>query len=405
MRHGTSLVATRKSAWAGCLLLLLTGGILEASPESRRLTGEAYGLAYDLRLEDSLALLSRARAADPADPAPPRAAAAVTWLQILCTQGVATFAAFEGTATGDVVARPPVPESLRTRFMTEIEASIALAERARGVTRDDADAQYQLGASLGLRALYRGSVEGRAFAAFTEGRKAVALLDDLRRRSPRHHESALLPGIYRYAVSTLSLPKRWLAAAAGLPGDRAGGIALLEQAARDDAATATDASVVLMIVYNREGRRSDALRHLRTLHRRHPTNRLLRLNLAATELAAADGAAAERSIDEGLSRPTPFGEPFIPGERGLWLYIRGAARVLLGNTAAARADLHEALDAQPREWIRARVHVELAKVALASGSRAGASAELDRAVLHARRASDETALTMARNLRRTNGNR
>ena len=31
-------------------------------------------------------------------------------------QGVATFAAFEGTATGDVVARPPVPESLRTRF-------------------------------------------------------------------------------------------------------------------------------------------------------------------------------------------------------------------------------------------------------------------------------------------------
>ena len=38
-------------------------------------------------------------------------------------------------------------------------------------------------------------------AAFTEGRKAVSLLEDLRRRAPQHHESALLPGIYRFALS------------------------------------------------------------------------------------------------------------------------------------------------------------------------------------------------------------
>ena len=374
---------------------------MEASPESRRLTRQAYDLAYDLRLQESLDLLSRARAVDPTDPAPARAVAGVTWMQILCTQGVATFAAFEGTATADIVARPAVPESLRARFIAEIDQAIALAERARSLRRDDVEAQYELGASVGLRALYLGTVEGRTFAAFTEGRRAVSLLEDVRKRAPQHRESALLPGIYRYAVSTFSLPKRLLAAAAGLPGDRASGIALLEWAAGGHAATSTDASIVLMIVYNREGRYSDALRHLRTMVRRHPSNRLLRLNLAATELAAGNGAAAVRTIDEGLELSPSFDEPSIPGERSLWLYVRGAAGVALSD-ASARADLQRALEAGPREWVRARVHVELAKIELAFGSRAQALSELDRAAHHARRAGDDDARAAARKLRDAN---
>jgi predicted Zn-dependent protease len=77
---------------------------------------------------------------------------------------------------------------------------------------------------------------------------------------------------------------------------------LAPAAAGGQAATSTDASIVLMIVYNREGRDPDALRHLRTMVRRHPSNRLLRLNRAATELAAGSGAAAVQTVDEGLDR-------------------------------------------------------------------------------------------------------
>jgi tetratricopeptide (TPR) repeat protein len=395
MRHATSRLRRLTLASSAALVWLAAAvTAVEASPESRRLTQTAYDRAYDLRLHESLDLLSRARAVDPSDPAPPRAVAAVTWVTILCAQGVATFAAFEGTATRDVVARPAVPEVLRHRFTIHVEEAIALAERGRQLRPDDLDAQYQLGASLGLRALYRGTVEGRTFDSFTDGRKAVLLLDSVRRGAAQHHESALLPGIYRYAVSTLSFPKRLLAAAAGLGGDRDVGVALLETAAMDAAATASDASIVLMIVYNREGRHRDALRHLRLLHRRHPANRLLRLNLAATELAAGDGAAAVRTIGEG---PTGLAEPEIPGERALWLYIRGAARVRVADPSAG-ADLQEALTASPREWVRARVHVELARLALASGSRVLAETELERAVHHARRAGDGTALAAAREL-------
>lgn len=142
--------------------------------------------------------------------------------------------------------------------------------------------------------MYRGTVEGQALAAFNDGRRAVATMMRIREKDPGHREAALIPGIYRYAVSTLSWPKRMLAAAIGMGGDRDGGILLLEAAAAEQADTATDAALVLMVVYNREGRHADAFRHLWQLQMRHPDNRLIRLNSAATALAASQPARAER---------------------------------------------------------------------------------------------------------------
>lgn len=123
-----------------------------------------------------------------------------------------------------------------------MQDAVRLAQSQLAVRPDDTDVQYQLGASSGLLALYRGTVEGRTLAAFTEGRRAVAIMERIRERDSGHREAALLPGIYRYAVSTLSWPKRMLAAAAGMAGDGDGGIRLLETAASEPAETATDAA-------------------------------------------------------------------------------------------------------------------------------------------------------------------
>ena len=133
MRHATSrLRRLTLASSAAPVLLAAAVTAVEASPESRRLTQTAYDRAYDLRLHESLDGLSRARAVDPAmDAAAARAIAAVTWVTILWAQGVAPFAAFEGTATGDIVARPAVPEGLRRRFTIHVEQAIALAKRER----------------------------------------------------------------------------------------------------------------------------------------------------------------------------------------------------------------------------------------------------------------------------------
>jgi tetratricopeptide (TPR) repeat protein len=391
-RHHLSLVALA--------LGILWPSDARANEASRTLTRDAYGLAYELRFAEGLALLVNARAADPEDPAPLRAVAAITWMEILFAQGVATFAAFDGDASSDVVTRPPVPPQLSQRFHAHMREAVRLAENHKRTRPHDADAQYQATASGGLLALYHGTVEGRAWAAFTEGRRAVHAMDALRERNGAHQEAALIPGIYRYAVSTLSWPKRVLAAAAGMAGDRDGGIRLLEMAAAGTADTATDASLVLMVVYNRENRFADAMAHLKRLQLRHPSNRLLRLNAAATALAAFQPAVAAAEITDTLPDSPTFDVPYIPGERALWLYTRGAARVALRHPNAAN-DLQQAILANPRDWVRARVHLELGRQALEAGDHRQAQADLDTALHYGHRGGDRTAIDSVKRLRQT----
>jgi hypothetical protein len=108
-------------------------------------------------------IFAEAHRVDPRDPAPTRAIAAVTWMELLFAQGVATFEAFQGDASGDHVRRPTVEPALATRFLGSFGDAIQLAEQQGAVTPADAGALYQLGASTGLLALYRGT--GRATSA------------------------------------------------------------------------------------------------------------------------------------------------------------------------------------------------------------------------------------------------
>ena len=389
---------TRAVALGLVVLRLMGQSSAEASPQSRELTREGFNSAYASDFAKSALLFERARKADPSDPAPARAAAAVTWMQILFAQGVATFEAFVGEASADSVRRPPVDQTLADRFLTCVNEAIVLSERQVTADPRDIEAQYQLGASTGLLALYRATVEGRTWAAFVEGRRAVRTMERVRALQQDHREAALILGIYRYAVSTLSWPKRVLANAAGMPGDREGGIKLLELAASRSAETATDASLVLSVIYNRERRHGEAMRHLTQLQERHPENRLLVLNAAATALAGSEPARGADAVTSILTRAPRFDQPAVLGERAMWFYIRGAARTAL-RAPGATEDLQRALTSEPRDWIRARTHLELAKLALHAGDEAQTSAHLEAAERYGRRAGDRVPVEGARRLR------
>jgi hypothetical protein len=391
---------TRQATVLAVVGLLLAGSSTAgASPQSRQLTEEGFSSAYALDFPESLSLFDRARSADRADPAPARAAAAVTWMQILFAQGVATFEAFIGEASDDSVPRPPFDQALAARFTASMNEAMALSEHQVKADPTDLDAQYQLGASTGLLALYRATVEGRTWAAFVEGRRAVHTMERVRERQRNHREAALILGMYRYAVSTLPWLKRMLANAAGMPGDRDGGIELLEFAAGPAARTASDASLVLTIIYNRERRHAEAMRHLDVLRQRHPRNRLLVLNAAATGFAAAQPAMAAEAVTTVLRNGARFEHPTVLGERAMWFYLRGAARAALGAPGAVD-DLQSALVGEPRDWIRARTHLELAKLALAVDDKAQGNAHLDAAEQYGRRGGDPVAIEAARRLRR-----
>jgi tetratricopeptide (TPR) repeat protein len=180
-----------------------------------------------------------------------------------------------------------------------------------------------------------------------------------------------------HVVSTLSWPKRMLAAAAGMAGDGPGGIQLLEIAASAHAETASDASLVLMIVYNR----------------------LLRLNTAATAVAASRADLAVTDISDALHARVTFVSPAVLGEPALWFYTRGIARRTLGH-AEAVDDFRQCLAASPREWVRARAHLNLGAIELYAGRKQEAAAELQAAMRYGRLGGDTTTVDHARRLLR-----
>lgn len=143
--------------------------------------------------------------------------------------------------------------------------------------------------------------------------------------------------------------------------------------------TATDARLALVLVYSREARQDDALTLLTGLMKDYPENRLLQLEAASAAWRAGHADQSEQLLTSGLARHDRDPRAKGPGERALWIYKRGMARVSLNRLADATSDLQLALAQGPSGWVRGRVHLELGKVADLQGQRAAAVEQYTRA--------------------------
>ncbi|MDQ3170219.1 MAG: hypothetical protein M3Q55_08795, partial [Acidobacteriota bacterium] len=110
-----------------------------------------------------------------------------------------------------------------------------------------------------------------------------------------------------------------------------------------------------------------------------PRNRLLWLEKGATAVRAGRGAEADAVLTEGLRKLDTDYRAKMPGERALWLYKRGSARVLLRRSADAKRDLDAALAQGPLGWVGGRIHLELGKLADLDGDRGRAVSLYQRA--------------------------
>jgi tetratricopeptide (TPR) repeat protein len=378
----------------GVALLFGAAARLDASAESRQMTAQAFQDAYNLEFAACYARLETAARLDPADPAPPRAMAAITWMEMLFSQGAATFEAFTGQASGDDVVRPVTPPALNARFKTNIARALQLAEAALK-TNDDADSHYQMGATTALLAIYGATIEGRTIGGLSDGRRAVKEMERARKLAPGRRETGMVLGISEYTVSTLSAPARWVARVFGLSGNKAEALQLLEEAATAGSETEADALLLLMIVYNREGNRAEAAKRLGRLQARFPGNRLLWLNAATIAIETGQFDVAERHLTAGLAARDLEAPPPVLGERAMWLLKRGTARAALGRAADAVADLTQALAAGPRDWVRGRTHLELAKLARTRHDDPEAASQLRLAIEFGKRGGDQAAVRAA----------
>lgn len=377
-RMGNQVAGSRRLAVLLLALVLLSASTARAQ-SAADLVREAYDLAYNLDHDEAEARLERALALAPDDSGTHRAAASITWLNILFRRGAITVDHYLGSMSKPRVAAELPPAALAKRFYTHVDCAIQLSRAWTDRSPRSAQAWYELGASLGLEASYTASVEGKLMAGFRAAKGAFDAHERVLALDPKRLDAALIVGTYRYVVASLSLPMRWMAYIAGFGGGRARGIRMIEQAAGHGGDNRTEARFALLLIYNRERRYDEALAAIRELRAHFPRNRLLELEYGATALRAGRAAEAETVLTGGIDRLLTDRRPRAGGEVPMWHYKRGAARVRLGKLDAAAQDLSAARADDAPRWIRGRATAELGKIADLRGDRQSARASYKQA--------------------------
>jgi tetratricopeptide (TPR) repeat protein len=296
-----------------------------------------------------------------------------------------------------VKVKPPPPAQAQL-FKESVDRALALTESRLKQNPRDADAQYQLGATVGVLTSYQAVIEGKVLGAFRAARRAYNAHEEVLRLDPRRADAGLIVGSYRYVISALSLPIRMMAYVAGFGGGRERGIQLMEAAAAHPGDSQPDARFLLVLVYNRERNFDGAIKVLRELRQRYPRNRFLLLNEGTTELNAGRPDRAERVLSEGIARLETDRRPRAFGEEALWRHKRGVARARLRMVDEARTDLEAALKGAAREWVRGRSHLELGRLADLRGDRAAARAAYQQAIALCQGDADPTCANDAQRL-------
>jgi len=383
----------------GAALIVACAASARGNPESEALRAKAANHTYNLEHDLALTVFRQAVAADPQDAGAYRGLASSLWLGITFRRGNMTVDDYLGRPNkpnANPLPSPP-PESA-AGFRDAVEKAIALARLRIARNPKDADAHYQLGAAVGLRASYTATVEGSVLGAFRAAREAYDEEETALTLQPQRKDAGLIVGTYRYIVAALALPLRMVAYVAGFGGGREKGIKQIEEAAAYGGDNQTEARFALILLYNREKRYDDALKHLAALRERYPRNRLVWLESGSTCLRAGRAADAERFLSDGLTRFADDTRPRMFGEDALWRYKRGTALAGLGRAADAEADLRKSLLLEGRKWVHARSHLELGKLALKAGNRTAAVPDLNAAIPLAESDNDPATVDEARRL-------
>src|ERR1700722_11183199 len=285
-----------------------------ANRESDALRARGLTEIYNLDRDQAIATFRQAIAADPQDAAAYRGLAGALWLSITYRRGNMTVDDYIGRVSRANSGPAPPPGEAAAAFAEALDRALALARQRVATNPRDADAHYQTGAAVGLRASYVATVEGRDVGAMRAAREAYEEEGQALDLDPHRRDAGLIVGTYRYIVSTLAIPARLVAYVVGFGGGKERGLGLIEDAAAYPGDNQTDARLALVLIYNREKRYDKALEQLAILRQQFPRNRLVWLESGATNLRAGRPADAERILAEGFSklatdsRPRMFGE-------------------------------------------------------------------------------------------------
>jgi len=174
----------------------------------------------------------------------------------------------------------------------------------------DLEALYFLGAAEGLDSAFSAAVERKFMAALRSGSDSVDHHRALLKLAPEFHDAELTIGLYNYIVGSLPLPLRLVVSSMGVRGSKKRGLEVLERVSREGHWARDVARVLLVDLYKREKRWSDAILISQELAQKYPRNYLFKLQLADALTTHNSSSAEALKIFETLLAEKHF-EPDV----------------------------------------------------------------------------------------------
>ena len=265
-----------------------------AQYEALRRSGHAalYDFDYDKALKD----FKEIDRLFPTHPAGPQLQAARLWIKTLYeTRRLQStlYSSESFYSSGDDKVDPKIVNDFR---------SLTREARRRAEVRlktnpKDVEALYWLGAIEGLKASFEEAVERRHFAALRDGNDSVDHHREVLKLDPTFIDANLTVGLYEYVVGSLPLPIKLVAGITGYRGSKRRGLEMLEQVVKEGTWANGDAASLLIVLYSREKRYTEALAHARAQSAKYPRNYLFKLEAAGALVAQAEIERKNKNTD------------------------------------------------------------------------------------------------------------
>jgi len=280
------------------------------------------------------------------------------------------------------------PETVQ-HFRALTRQARLLAEARLKRNSRDTEALYFFGATDGLSAAFKGTLEGSVVGAVRDGSSGVDKHRDVLKLDPNFHDAELSIGVYDYTVGALPLPVKVLAAIVNVRGSKKRGLETLERVGREGHLERYISKMILVILYKREKRYAEAVERARELTARYPRSYLFKLaeadalvlqTAASRRTNQAAAASMEREafaiFDSMLTSQAAHDTPVPPLD--LIHFIYGENLLTAGQAEHAAREFSAAASASNAEApIIAIAHLRSAQAFDLAGRRREALAEYD----------------------------
>jgi len=242
------------------------------------LRAEGYDALYNLDYEGARKRFQKMIELAPDHPAGAQCFASSLWLQQLnqAWELKATLYSSDAYENGKTK-----PDRIQVdAFHKWIRTSKQLSQARLRKDPHDVEALYFLGAAEGLDAAYAAAIERKFRAALRAGTDSVDHHREVLKLAPDFHDAELTIGLMNYIVGSLPLPVKMLVATMGVRGSKKRGLEALERVTVQGEWARDVARVLLVDLYKREKRFTDAFEVARQLSEKYPRNYLFKLQMA-----------------------------------------------------------------------------------------------------------------------------